>query len=226
MPGLRLRDCRRSQHLRVRRGGCAARGGGARTRRPGGEAGHHPRLYGRGPRRYCRPSWGPGMSAPPVVGHLDSWPRFAPNRPVRNEDDLSPGRPPASTTSKPGASRTGDCFPTGSSSAPNPVPPASIRCGDWALATLTSSATSPGPAGTTSARPASAGSASPARTASTHTAYDGRALVVVRPTGPGGITVHVSAPECEPVTVNPRARAMTWASGPGSAERGRQVPVQ
>jgi hypothetical protein len=26
--------------------------------------------------------------------------------------------------------------------------------------------------------------------------------------------------------VNPRARAMTWASGPGSAERGRQVPVQ
>ncbi|XVQ15019.1 glycoside hydrolase family 2 TIM barrel-domain containing protein [Spirillospora sp. CA-255316] len=53
------------------------------------------------------------------------------------------------------------------------------------------------------------GSARPATeesfTGGTHTTYDGRALAVVRPTGPGDITVTVSAPECTTVTVTVRA---------------------
>jgi beta-galactosidase len=34
-----------------------------------------------------------------------------------------------------------------------------------------------------------------------HTTFDGRALAVVRPTGPGLISITVSADGCEPVTV-------------------------
>ena len=37
--------------------------------------------------------------------------------------------------------------------------------------------------------------------AATHTTFDGRALAVIRPTGPGTITVTVTAPDCAPATV-------------------------
>jgi hypothetical protein len=42
-------------------------------------------------------------------------------------------------------------------------------------------------------------------TGGTHTTYDGRALAVVRPIGPGDITVTVSAPECTTATVTVQA---------------------
>jgi beta-galactosidase len=35
----------------------------------------------------------------------------------------------------------------------------------------------------------------------THTTFDGRALAVIRPTGPGAITIMVSAPDCEQASV-------------------------
>jgi len=38
------------------------------------------------------------------------------------------------------------------------------------------------------------------------TTFDGRALAIVRPTGPGEITVHVDADGCEPVTSTILAR--------------------
>jgi beta-galactosidase len=38
-----------------------------------------------------------------------------------------------------------------------------------------------------------------------HTTFDGRALAVVRPTGPGTITVTASAPGCADVTVTVQA---------------------
>ncbi|MGA6222069.1 glycoside hydrolase family 2 TIM barrel-domain containing protein [Streptomyces umbrinus] len=44
-------------------------------------------------------------------------------------------------------------------------------------------------------------------TAATHTTYDGRALAVVRPTGPGSIGVTVTAPDCAAVTLTVRATA-------------------
>jgi len=43
-------------------------------------------------------------------------------------------------------------------------------------------------------------------TSSTHTTYDGRALAVVRPTGPGEVAVTVSAPECEDVVASVTVR--------------------
>jgi beta-galactosidase len=43
-------------------------------------------------------------------------------------------------------------------------------------------------------------------TGSTHTTYDGRALAVIRPTGPGEITVTVSAPGCDSAEVAILAR--------------------
>ena len=54
------------------------------------------------------------------------------------------------------------------------------------------------------------GSAAPATEESyldaVHTTFDGRALAVVRPTGPGTVRVTASAPNCEPVTVTVGAR--------------------
>jgi beta-galactosidase len=54
------------------------------------------------------------------------------------------------------------------------------------------------------------GSAAPATQASylddVHTTFDGRALAVIRPTGPGTITVTASAPGCEDVAVTVEAR--------------------
>jgi len=41
------------------------------------------------------------------------------------------------------------------------------------------------------------------------TTFDGRALAVVRPTGPGEIAVRVEAEGCEPVTVSVRAVAVS-----------------
>lgn len=38
-------------------------------------------------------------------------------------------------------------------------------------------------------------------TANTHTTWEGRALAVIRPTGPGTVTVNATAPGCDPATV-------------------------
>jgi beta-galactosidase len=54
------------------------------------------------------------------------------------------------------------------------------------------------------------GSAAPATEESylddVHTTFDGRALAVLRPTGPGTVTVTASAPGCDDVRVTVEAR--------------------
>jgi beta-galactosidase len=57
----------------------------------------------------------------------------------------------------------------------------------------------------------------------THTTYDGRALVIVRPTGTGTITVSIAAPGVEPVVVRIEATEGATVAAPASAPREDQM---